>query len=62
MEIICPRCAKVQEIMPEDLIGRCLICQECHYVFLWKDFVTNKEPRRTNKKAPKSAQSDPLSK
>lgn len=62
MDIICPRCYKVQEIMPEDLIGRCLICQKCHYVFIWKDVVAQKELRRTNKKAPKSAQSYPFSK
>lgn len=48
MDIICPRCYKVQEIMPEDLIGRCLICQKCHYVFIWKDVVAQKELRRTN--------------
>jgi len=62
MEIICPNCAKVQERIPDDLLGRYIICQECHFIFLWKSFVTRQEPHQTHKKDPKSERPDPFQK
>ena len=41
MKIVCPSCNKVQEVVPDDLIGRYVRCEKCHYIFLWKKFVVN---------------------
>ena len=62
MKINCPRCAKVQEIMPDDLIGRYMICKKCHNIFLWKNYVTPQEPHETHKKNPNSDKPDPFNK
>ena len=58
MKIVCPSCAKIQEIIPDDLIGRYVKCKKCHYIFLWKDFVVQQKPNQTHKKDPKSERPD----
>ena len=50
MKIVCPSCAEVQEIIPDDLIGRYVSCTECHDIFLWEKCVDRQETHQNHKK------------
>ena len=52
MKIVCPRCTEVQEIIPDDLLGRYVRCSQCHEIFLWEKSVDWQETRQNHKKDP----------
>jgi hypothetical protein len=54
MRIVCPSCSKTQEVIPDDLIGRCAVCTECHSIFLWRNTAVSREARETPKSKDKS--------
>ena len=43
MRIVCPDCRKTQEIIPDELIGRCAVCKGCHAVFLWHNVAISRK-------------------
>ena len=57
MKIVCPVCTKIQEIIPDELIGKYVRCKTCHNLFLWKDFVVWQQQNQTIGEA-KPAKSD----
>ena len=39
MKIICPKCEEIYNNSPEELIGRYVICQNCHHIFHWEQKI-----------------------
>jgi DNA-directed RNA polymerase subunit M/transcription elongation factor TFIIS len=39
MKVVCPHCGRVLEIKKDDVMGRYVVCRECHYTFSWDKHV-----------------------